>query len=91
MHNSTCKLKEGGQRDGEFNKELVPGMHITIHITPGNDLEPVKALVKINWVKSAGSECNDNYDVGVSFVEDERQEPDIKKKILVIKKSFETA
>ena len=91
VHNSTCKLKEDGQRDSEFNKELVPGMHITIHIVPGNDIEPVSALAKVSWVMSAGSEGADNYNVGVSFIEDEKQEPDIKKKILVIKKTFETS
>jgi len=89
VHNSSCKLREGGQRDNEFNKELVPDMYINIRVMPGNDIEPVSALAKINWVRSAEEENADKYDVGVSFIESEKQEPDIKKKILVIKKKFE--
>lgn len=90
VHNFNCKLKEDGQLRGEFNKELLPEMHITIQIVPGNDIGPVNALVKVNWVKSPEGESLDKYHVGVSFVEGGKQEPDIKKKILVIKKSFET-
>lgn len=90
VHNFNCKLKEDGQRGGEFNKELVPEMHITLQIIPGKDIGPVNALVKISWVKSPEGESSDRYHVGASFVESEKQEPDIKKKILVIKKSFET-
>ena len=52
VHNFNCKLKESGQMNSEFNKELVPEMHITIQIIPGNDIGPVNALVKISWVKS---------------------------------------
>ena len=81
---------EGGQGGDEFNKELVPEMHITIQIVPGNDIGPVNALIKVSWVKSPEGESGENYHVGASFAEGEKQEPDIKKKILVIRKSFET-
>lgn len=90
VYNFNCKLKEDGQGTGEFNKELVPEMHITIQMVPGNDIGPVNALVKISWVKSAELAGDDKYHVGASFVEGENQEPDIKKKILVIRKNFET-
>lgn len=64
-------------------------MHITLKMVPGNDVEPVNALVKVNWVRSTAEQVPEKYDVGVSFVDDEKQEADLKKKILVIKKSFE--
>ncbi|MFA5148487.1 MAG: hypothetical protein WC491_05110 [Candidatus Omnitrophota bacterium] len=88
VHNSRCKLKEdsGGE---ESNKDLVPEMHITLNIVPGNDIEPVKTLVKVSWVKAPVEQDPEKYDVGVSFVDDEKQEVDLKKKILVIKKSFD--
>jgi hypothetical protein len=81
-------LKEdsGGE---ESNKDLVPEMHITLNIVPGNDIEPVKTLVKVSWVKAPVEQDPEKYDVGVSFVDDEKQEVDLKKKILVIKKSFD--
>jgi len=90
VYNFNCKLKEEGQGGDEFNKELVPEMHITIQIVPGNDIGPVNALIKVNWVRSPEGESYDKYHIGASFVEGEKQEPDIKKKILVIRKSFET-
>lgn len=91
VYNFNCKLKEGGQKGDEFNKELVPEMHITIQIVPGNDIGPVTALIKVSWVKSPEGENGERYHVGASFAEGEKQEPDIKKKILVIRKSFETS
>ncbi len=89
VHNSGCRLKEDNSGGEEFNKDLVPEMHITLNIIPGNDLEPVDALAKVNWVRPAISNDPGNYHIGVSFVDDGKQEPDIKKKILVIKKSFD--
>lgn len=88
VHNFSCKLKKSRQGESEFDKELFPGMHIAIQIVPGNDLEPVNTLAKVNWVKSSEEEDADKYHVGVSFVEGDKQEPDIKKKIAVIKKSL---
>jgi len=89
VHNSKCRLKEDNGNGEEFNKDLVPEMHITLDIMPGNDMEPVKTLVKVSWVRPPVDPEPEKYDVGVSFVDDEKQEADLKKKILVIKKSFE--
>jgi len=89
VHNSGCRLKEEGSGAEEFNKDLVPEMHITLNIIPGSDIEPVDALAKVNWVRPVIENDPENYHIGVSFVDDGKQESDIKKKILVIKKSFE--
>lgn len=88
VHNSGCKLKEDIGGNGEFNKDLVPEMHIALNIVPGNELEPVNTLAKVNWVKKPAEQDSGKYDVGVSFVESEKQESDLKKKILVIKEAF---
>ena len=90
VHNYKCRLKENGQGESEFNKELLPEMHLTIQIVPGNDIEPVNTLAKVNWVRSPQEEGSDKYHVGISFVENEKQDTDIRKKILVIKKNSET-
>jgi len=91
VHNLNCKLKEKEERGAEFNKELVPEMRVTVQLLPGSGIEPVTVSAKVNWVKSSQEESRDKYEVGVSFMESEKQEPDIKKKILVIKKNFEVS
>ncbi len=90
-YNFNCKLKEKGEADEEFNKNLVPELHITLHITPGNDIEPIQALAKVTWVSTPKDQSADKYHVGVSFIDEEKTEPDLKKKILVIKKRFEAS
>ncbi len=91
VHNFDCKLKEKEAGAEEFNKDLVPEMHITIRLTPGDDLEPVETLAKIAWVKNPDNPNANKYDIGVSFVESDKKGPDVKKKILVIKKRFESS
>ena len=89
VHNGDCRLKEGTEAGEEFNKSLVPEMHMTLQIIPGNDIEPLNALVKINWIGEQPEADSGKYDVGVSFVDADRQESEIKRKVLVIKKQFE--
>ncbi len=91
VHNSDCKLKEKETGTEEFNKDLVPEMHITIRLTPGDNLEPVETLAKITWVKIPDNPDTNKYDIGVSFVESDKKDTDVKKKILVIKKRFESS
>jgi len=89
VHNFGCKLKKSRQGEGEFDKDLFPGMQIAIQILTGNDIEPVNALAKVNWVKPPEEENADRYHVGVSFIESDKRDQDIKKKILIIKKNLE--
>lgn len=91
IYNFTCKIKERGESEQESNKDLIPEMHITLHLAPAGDVEPVSALAKINWVKSSEDEEKDKYQVGISFVDVEKKESDVRKKIAVIKKRFETS
>lgn len=90
-YNFNCKLKEKGEAAEEFNKDLVPELYITLSITPGSDVEPIETLAKVKWVKTSEDPNADKYQVGVSFVDEEHKEPDLKKKILVIKKRFEAS
>lgn len=89
IYNFTCKIKEKGESDEESNKDLIPEMHITLHLAPAGDVEPVSALAKVSWVKAPEDQETDKYQVGISFVEGKKKEPDFRKKISVIKKRFE--
>lgn len=89
-YNFNCKLKEQGESDGEFNKDLVPELHITLYITPGSDIEPIQALAKVTWVKPPEDPAAKRYNIGVSFVDEGSKDADLKKRILGIKKRFET-
>lgn len=90
VHNFNCKLKEEETAGEEFNKDLVPEMYITIRLTPGNNLEPVETLAKVVWVENPDNAGANKYDIGVSFTESDKKDPEIRKKILVIKKRFES-
>ena len=48
-------------------------------------------LAKVTWVNTPEDPSADRYHVGVSFIDEEKTEPDLKKKILVIKKRFEAS
>jgi len=65
-------------------------MHIVLHLHPGGDLEPVSTLAKVSWVRPPESQNINRYQVGISFVEGEKREQDIKRSIAVIKKEFES-
>jgi hypothetical protein len=90
IYNSNCKLKQKDLFDEESNKDLIPDMHINLHLAPASDVEPISTLAKVVWVKTPEEPAVDKYKIGVSFVEGEKREPDIKKKIASIKKRFET-
>ncbi len=90
IYNFDCKLKDAGMDEEESNRDLVPEMHLVIHIRPGEDVEPVETLAKVVWVKSPEMQNSDRYDIGVSFVKADKKEPDLTKKILDIKKKFES-
>jgi len=90
IYNMNCKLKERTPSEEEFNKNLVPEMHIVLHLHPGGDLEPVSTLAKVSWVRPPESQNINRYQVGISFVEGEKREQDIKRSIAVIKKEFES-
>ena len=90
-YNFNCKLKEKGEAGEEFNKDLVPELHITLNIAPGNDIESLETLTKVKWVSAPEDPSAERYPIGVSFVEEEKKESDLKKKILVIKKRFEAS
>ena len=91
IYNLTCKLKERGIFEEGANKDLIPEMHISLHLAPARDLEPVSALAKVAWVKMLERTDIDTYQVGVSFIEGQREKPDLRKKIAVIKKRFEAS
>lgn len=89
IYNLTCKLKEKGLFDEESNKDLIPEMHIDLHLAPSGETEPVGTLAKVAWVKTPEGQTVDRYHVGVTFL-GEKREPNFRKKITVIKKRFET-
>jgi hypothetical protein len=89
IYNFSCKLKEKGRADEEFNKDLVPELHVNLRIAPGDNIEPVETLTKVKWVSAPEDPSADRYPVGVSFIDEEKKESDLKKKIQVIKKRFE--
>lgn len=90
IYNSDCKLKEKNMSDEESNKDLIPDMYINLRLALASDVEPVIALAKISWVKLPEGQIANKYNVGISFVEAEKREHDIRKKLAVIKKRFET-
>lgn len=89
VYNLTCKLKEKGLFDEESNKDLIPEMHIDLHLAPSGETEPVGTLAKVAWVKTPEGQTVDRYHVGITFL-GEKKEADFRKKITVIKKRFET-
>lgn len=89
IYNFTCKLKEQDVFEEEANKDLIPTMHISLNLAPASDVEPVSALAKVAWVRTPEDEITDKYQVGISFVEGEKKEPNLRKKVAVIKKRFE--
>lgn len=90
IYNMSCKLKESAPSEEEFNKNLVPEIHITLHLEPSGDLEPVSTLAKVSWVRPPENQNINRYQVGISFVEGEKKEQDLKRSIAVIKKRLES-
>ncbi len=89
IYNFTCQLKDKGLFEEESNKDLIPEIHLTLHLAPASDVEPVSTLAKVSWVKTSEDQGIDKYQVGVTFVEAKKRELDLRKKISIIKKRFE--
>lgn len=88
VYNFTCRLKEKGLFEEESNKDLIPDIHINVYLMPGSDLEPIRAVGRVSWVKAPEEQNVDRYQIGLSFIEGGKTESDFKKKITLIKKRF---
>lgn len=85
LYNFRCKLKEKEQYQGDFDRELVPDIHMELRIILSDGMDPLEVLSRIMWVKSSVAAANEKYPIGVSFVRDEKKSVEIKRKLQIIK------
>lgn len=85
LYNFRCKLKEKEQFQEDFNKKLIPDIHMELRIILSDGMDPLEVLARIMWVKSSSEAVAERYPIGVYFVGDGKKAVEIKKKLQIIK------